>query len=277
MGYEIFRGRVAVITGAASGLGRGFAIEIAAAGGIVVAADLDLAGVESAAAEIVARGGRAEAWRLDVRDSAAVTALVDETVRTHGRIDYMFNNAGIATQGPVEEIPLSNWDEIVDINLKGVVYGTVAAYRHMVRQKGGHIVNTASLAGLIPSALLAPYNATKFAVVGLSEALALEARAHGVHVTVLCPGFIESGIYGAARTAGGFDEKSFRENVPFLVPLDRGVRLLLDGVVARRPIVKLPFYAHVLSLVYRLCPPLMRVVGRAMVAKQLSQRRTAAR
>lgn len=277
MGYEVFRGKVAIVTGAASGLGRGFAIEIAHAGGVVVAADVDEGRVEEVVAEIVAAGGRAEARGLDVRDAEAVTALVDDTVARHGRLDYIFNNAGIATQGPVEEIPLANWDEIVDINLKGVIYGTVAAYRHMVKQRSGHIVNTASLAGLIPSALLAPYNTTKFAVVGLTEALGLEARAHGVDVTALCPGFIESGIYGAARTTGGFDEATFRENVPFLVPLDRGVRLLLDGVVARRPVVKLPFYAHALSLVYRLCPPLMRAVGRAMVGKQMGQRRTAGR
>lgn len=270
VGYEIFRGKVVILTGAASGLGRGFALEIARAGGLVVAADINRPSVEQVVAEITAAGGKAQAHCLDVRDAAAVTALVDGTAARHGRIDYIFNNAGIATQGPVEEIPLANWDEIVDINLKGVIYGTVAAYRHMVKQRSGHIVNTASLAGLVPSPLLAPYSTVKFAVVGLSDSLRLEAEAHGVSVTALCPGFIESGIYEAARTTHGFSEDVFRKNLPFLVPLDKGVRRLLDGVVAKKRVVTLPFYAKPLIWMYRLFPGLTQRINSAVVAKQLS-------
>lgn len=269
MAYEVFSGKIAIITGAASGLGQGFATEIARAGGIVVAADINLEGVEATVAAITAAGGKAEAHKLDVKDSAAVIALVDGTVEKHGRIDYMFNNAGIATQGLVQEIPIANWDEIIDINLKGVVYGVSAAYKHMVKQGHGQIVNTASLAGLVPSPLLAPYSTVKFGVVGLSDSLRVEAQAAGVTVTALCPGFIESGIYENARTAGDFNEEVFRKNLPMIVPLDKGVKTLLNGVVKKKRIVTLPFYAYPLIWGYKLTPSLAIKLSGKLAARQV--------
>ncbi len=267
--YQVFRGKIAIITGAASGLGQGFAIEIGKAGGTVIAADINMEGAARTVASITAAGGKAEAHLLDVRDSAAVTSLVDATVARHGRIDYIFNNAGIATLGMTEEIPIANWDEIIDINLKGVVYGTSAAYKHMVRQGSGHIVNTASLAGLVPSPLLAPYSTVKFAVVGLSDSLRVEAQPKGVTVTALCPGFIESGIYGAARTIGDFNEQILRENIPWIVPLDKGVHQLLDGVVRKRRIVTLPLYAHVMIWLYKIVPGLAIKLSGRLAARQM--------
>ncbi|MBI5504487.1 MAG: SDR family oxidoreductase [Deltaproteobacteria bacterium] len=267
-GYRVFRDKIAVITGAASGLGQGFAIEIGKAGGMVVAADINFEGVAQTVATIVAAGGKGEAHRLDVRDSRAVTALVDATVANHGRLDYIFNNAGIATLGLTEEIPIENWDEIIDINLKGVVYGTAAAYRHMVRQGSGHIVNTASLAGLVPSPLLAPYSTVKFGVVGLSDSLRVEAQPKGITVTALCPGFIESGIYGATRSIGNFNEQILRENIPGIVPLDKGVRQLLDGVVRKKRIVTLPLYAHVMIWLYKIFPGLALELSAKLAERQ---------
>jgi NAD(P)-dependent dehydrogenase (short-subunit alcohol dehydrogenase family) len=268
MAYEVFNGKIAVVTGAASGLGQGFATEIAKAGGTVVAADINLEGVEQTVATIAADGGNAEAHRLDVRDSAAVTALVDGTVEKFGRIDYIFNNAGIATQGPVEDIPITDWDEIIDINLKGVVYGTSAAYKHMVKQRSGHIVNTASLAGLVPSPLLAPYSTVKFGVVGLSDSLRAEAKGTGVSVTALCPGFIESGIYGSARYSGGLNEEIGRAQIPMIVPLEKGVNKLLKGVVAKKRVVTLPAYGYIMWFGYRISPNLGIKLSSALAARQ---------
>lgn len=252
--FNVFNNKVAVITGAASGLGQGFATVMSDNGATIVAADIDLDGVTKTVAQIVADRGEAEAHRLDVRDSTAVTKLVDDTVARHGRIDYIFNNAGIAAQGPVQDIPIEDWDEIIDINLKGVVYGTSAAYKQMVKQGHGHIVNTASLAGLVPSPLLAPYSAVKFGVVGLSQALNAEARSHNVKVTALCPGFIESGIYGSARYSGGLSEEIGRAQIPHIVPLEEGVNTLLKGVAANKAVVTLPLYGHVFWRGYRLSP-----------------------
>lgn len=270
---ETFNNKVAVITGAASGLGLGFAKEIAKAGGIVVASDVNLEGVQKVVAEIESAGGKAEAHQLDVRDSAAVIALVDGTVEKHGRIDYMFNNAGIAVQGFVDEIPVEDWDAIIDINLKGVAYGTSAAYKHMVKQRSGHIVNTASLAGLTPAPLLAPYSTVKFGVVGMSDSLRVEAQSKGVYVTALCPGFIDTGIYDNARTTG-FDTSKAKESIPGgIVPLDKGVQKLLDGVVKKKRVVTLPWFAHLLILGYKLTPNTSIKISGKMAARQVKKAR----
>lgn len=266
--FSVFNDKVAVITGAASGLGQGFATVMAKNGATIVAADIDLDGVTKTAERITADGGNAEAHQLDVRDSAAVTKLVDDTVAKHGCIDYIFNNAGIATQGPVQDIPIEHWDEIIDINLKGVVYGTSAAYKQMVKQGHGHIVNTASLAGLVPSPLLAPYSTVKFGVVGLTETLRAEAHEYGVNVTALCPGFIETGVFGAARYSGGFTEEIGRAQIPMIVPLEKGVNKLLKGVARNKRIVTLPLYGHVFWRGYRLAPVLGVKLNSFLVKRQ---------
>lgn len=273
MSYEVFNGKIAVITGAASGLGLGFAKEIAKAGGVVVASDVNLEGVQKVVADIESAGGKAEAHQLDVRDSAAVIALVDGTVEKHGRIDYIFNNAGIAVQGFVDEIPVEDWDAIIDINLKGVAYGTSAAYKHMVKQGSGHIVNTASLAGLTPAPLLAPYSTVKFGVVGMCDSLRVEAQSNGVYVTALCPGFIDTGIYDNARTTG-FDTTKAKESIPGgIVSLDKGVAQLLDGVVKKKRVVTLPWFAHLLILGYKLTPNTSIKISGKMAARQVKKAR----
>jgi NAD(P)-dependent dehydrogenase (short-subunit alcohol dehydrogenase family) len=129
---------------------------------------------------------------LDVTDADAVAALVERTAQDHGHLDLLFNNAGVAVTGPVSELTLAHWNRVIDINLRGVVHGVVAAYPIMIRQGRGHIVNTSSLAGLLPSPMLTPYGMTKHGVVGLSESLRMEAAAHGVRVSVVCPGVIDT-------------------------------------------------------------------------------------
>lgn len=266
MSYEVFNNKIAIVTGAASGLGRGFATEIGKAGGTVIAADINFEGAQETAAAI---GENATAHALDVTDSAAVVKLVEDTVEKHGRLDYIFNNAGIGVGGPAEEIPIADWDLIIDINLKGVAYGTSAAYKQMVKQGHGHIVNTASLAGLTPAPLLAPYSTVKFGVVGMCASLRAEAMNHNIDVTALCPGFIESGIYAAAHTSGGITEEQQRENIPMMVPLDKGVKTLLDGVVKKKYIVTLPFYAYPLIFNFKFLPRFSIWVSSKLVARQL--------
>lgn len=265
---EAFGGKIAIVTGAASGLGKGFATEIGKAGGTVIAADINFEGAQVTASAI---GENATAMKLDVTDSAAVEQLVEQTVADHGRLDFIFNNAGIGVGGPTELIPISDWDLIIDINLKGVAYGTSAAYKQMVKQGHGQIVNTASLAGLTPAPLLAPYSTVKFGVVGMCASLRAEAINHGVHVTALCPGFIETGIYAAAHTSGGLTEQQQRENIPLMVPLDKGVRTLLDGVVKKKFVVTLPFYAHPLIFSYKFAPRFSIWISSKLAAGQLKK------
>ena len=152
--------------------------------------------VDSASAQEVAAqcGAKASAALLDVRDAAAVRACVEKFAAEQGRLDFMFNNAGIAVAGESNEIPLAAWQRVIEINVLGVLHGVLAAYPVMLKQRHGHIVNTASLAGLGPAPLLAPYALSKHAVVGLSTSLRIEAASRGVKVSVLCPAAIETPI-----------------------------------------------------------------------------------
>lgn len=187
---------VAIITGGASGIGAALGAELVGRGAHVVLADVD-AQEAAARAELLTRQGPGSAVGvpLDVRDREAVAGLVRDVHATHGRLDYLFNNAGIGIGGEPEELTLDHWDRIIDVNLRGVLYGCHAAYPVMKQQGHGHIVNTASLAGLTPSpGWLAPYSTTKFAVVGLSLALRAAGEDHGVRVSAVCPGFVDTPI-----------------------------------------------------------------------------------
>lgn len=193
---------IALITGGGSGIGAATGTLMAENGDTVILADINVEAADNVAAAIVASGGKAESAALDVRDGRAFAALVDRVVADHGRIDLIFNNAGIGVGGPIEDLTAEHWQRIVDVNIMGVVNGIRAAYPHMIRQGDGHIVNTASLAGLVPSPMLAPYAMTKHAVVGLSLSLRPEAARHGVRVTALCPGPTETPILDSKGPEG---------------------------------------------------------------------------
>ncbi|MGP8058739.1 MAG: SDR family oxidoreductase [Acidimicrobiales bacterium] len=198
---EHLDGTVAIVTGAASGIGAALAAALVARGATVVLADIDEPGVSSAAHSLGA-GDRARAVAVDVTDRDRVTALIESTAAEYGRLDYLFNNAGIGAGGPVEELGVGLWARAVDVDLNSVIYGVAAAYPIMVRAGTGHIVNTASLAGLVPSPFLTPYAAAKSAVVGLSTSLRVEAAARGVRVSVVCPGPVETPLLNRTNPDG---------------------------------------------------------------------------
>ena len=159
-GLRTYDGGVAIVTGAASGIGRAISEALALRGCQVVLADIDLDEAEAAAAHLRERGGRASARRLNVSSFTDVNELVAQTIREMGRIDYIFNNAGIMVAGEVADYTIDSWQRIIAVNLGGVVNGVQAAYAAMIRQGFGHIVNTASMAGLNTSSALASYSAT---------------------------------------------------------------------------------------------------------------------
>lgn len=185
-----YDGAVALITGGASGIGRALAGELARRGATPILADRQL----DLAQEVAAQIGNAEAVPLDVRDGEAFLETVKKAHTEHGRLDYFFNNAGLAVSGEAELNSLDDWYRVLDVNLRGVVHGIHAVYPIMLQQGFGHIVNTASMAGLLPMPGAASYGATKHAVVGLSKALRVEGAARGVRVSALCPGFIRTPI-----------------------------------------------------------------------------------
>lgn len=199
-----FAGVVVVVTGAGSGIGRAIAERCARLGARVHASDLD--GARASAAQ-----GAVAAHACDVSDEAAVRALADAVFAAEGRVDVLFNNAGIGGGGPLEQTPLSDWRRIIEIDLMGVVHGVHHFVPRMKAQpSGGHVVNTASMLGVTPAPGLAPYCAAKHGVVGLTEALQAELAPDGVTFTALCPGIISTAIVGESALHGEMGERKQR-------------------------------------------------------------------
>jgi NAD(P)-dependent dehydrogenase (short-subunit alcohol dehydrogenase family) len=189
----------AVVTGAGSGLGRAFALELARRGARAMLGDIHEAGLEETAALVRARGGEAHAVRCDVGRADDVLALRDRAAEVMGGTDLVINNAGIAVAGPVGEVSLEDWRLQLDVNLWGVIHGCHAFVPQLRQRRRGHIVNVASMAGLANVPGMAPYNVTKAGVISLSETLAAELAPDGVGVTVLCPSFFQTNILRDAR------------------------------------------------------------------------------
>jgi NAD(P)-dependent dehydrogenase (short-subunit alcohol dehydrogenase family) len=266
-----FRPQVSIVTGGASGIGLAIARELHARGGHVVLADLDEAKARAAAATM---GERASAAVVDVADAAAVTALVDAVVADHGRLDVMVNNAGTAIGGLLEELEERHWAKAIDVNLRGVVNGVTAAYPHLRAQGSGHILNTASLAGLIPAPAMLPYTTTKHAVVGLSTALRAEAASQGVKVSVLCPGFVDTPlldeVYAVpASLAGDAVRARVRMMQPRFLTAKVVGRRAVDGLAANKAVIPVGVFAHVAWRALRYAPP----VARGLVRVQASGHR----
>jgi NAD(P)-dependent dehydrogenase (short-subunit alcohol dehydrogenase family) len=186
--------KISIITGAASGIGKATALVFAGEGAKVMCADVNAEGAEAVARQIVDTGGEAASIRVDVAKEAEVQEMIGQTVARWGRLDVLFNNAGIGFGMPVTQVPESEWDRLIDINLKGVFLGCKHAIPEMLKNGGGSIVNTASDAGLIGTAMLSPYCASKGGVVLFTKSLAVEWGAMGIRVNCVCPGVIRTPI-----------------------------------------------------------------------------------
>jgi NADP-dependent 3-hydroxy acid dehydrogenase YdfG len=187
---ENIEGKVVVITGASSGLGAAAARRLAADGAKVVLGARRLDRLKALAAELNLPAQAAV--ETDVTDAAQVKALVEAAVSIHGRIDVMLNNAGLMPHSPLERGKIEDWDRMIDVNLKGVLYGIAAALPHMTRQKSGHIINVSSVAGHKVRQGSAVYAATKAAVRMVSEGLRLEVKPYNIRTTIISPGAVES-------------------------------------------------------------------------------------
>jgi len=256
---ELFREKTAIVTGGASGIGKGLCEALGKYGARVVVADLNAEEARNVAASLKASGGRAEAVTLDVTNEEDVRGLIDETAAKNGKLDYVFNNAGIGIGGEVQDMDLDHWKRIVDVNQWGVVYGTLAAYKVMVKQGSGHIVNTASGAGLVPSPLLTAYSMTKHAVVGLSTGLRAEGAELGVKVSVICPGLIDTPIFDSTEYVNTTKEVTMSIVPPKLKAMSATdcARAALRGVARNRGIIPVQAPAYILWWLNRLSPRIM--------------------
>jgi NAD(P)-dependent dehydrogenase (short-subunit alcohol dehydrogenase family) len=193
-------GKAAFITGGASGIGLALSRAFAEAGMRVMLADIEGRALDEAVASLKSAGPEVRGIECDVRDYAAVERAATATVEAFGKVHLVCNNAGVGGSGGIDDVSLDAWRWVIDINLMGVVHG-VKAFLPLLRShnEGGHIVNTASMAGFLPGTGFGAYTATKFAVVGISEALAAEVAPHGIGVSVLCPGWVNTKILESAR------------------------------------------------------------------------------
>jgi NAD(P)-dependent dehydrogenase (short-subunit alcohol dehydrogenase family) len=268
-----FRSKVALLTGGASGIGAALGKELARAGAEVVLADRQVDLAERVAGEIRAGGGRATSVELDVRSLAAFERVVHDVVARTGRVDYLFNNAGVGVGGEMDVYAPCDWDDVIDVNLRGVAYGVQAVYRVMIRQGSGHIVNTASMAGLVAAPGEGSYTAAKHAVVGLSKSLRVEARRHGVRVSVLCPGVIQTPILSGGKFGRlnyvGVGEEEVRAMWQQLRPMDVDVfaKKALAAVARDEAIIVLPQWWKAFWYIDRVSPALSSRLWRAILER----------
>jgi NAD(P)-dependent dehydrogenase (short-subunit alcohol dehydrogenase family) len=245
----------------------------------VVLADLQIDLAEEAAAGINASGGTATAVEVDVTKHEQVVNLVRRTVERCNRLDYMFNNAGIVIFGEASEFEMHHWEKSIDVNLRGVIHGVNAAYPVMLKQGFGHIINTGSIAGLIPWPMEIGYSTTKHAVVGLTTSLRAEAAHAGVRVTALCPGLVRTPIIYGGRYGGWIRDvpmdkvKELMESTrPF--PLDKFIEIALKQIARNKAIIIVPLMYRIFWRMYRISPAFGIALSRTLfhgMRKRLGQ------
>ncbi|MGQ9475396.1 MAG: SDR family NAD(P)-dependent oxidoreductase [Actinomycetota bacterium] len=259
-GMDWFKDRTAVVTGAASGLGRGIALALAEAGCHLVIADVDAEGLDRARDEIERMGRECLARRVDVSSRQDLEDLTEDSLAWRGGVDLLVNNAGVAVSGELDVIPVEDIEWIIGVNLMGELYGCRFFLPHMVGRGEGHIVNIASLSGLVALPLHVAYTVTKFGVVGLSELLWAEARNHGVGVTVVCPGAISTNIGFHTRNHYRTEKQRVNEERYAAMLRERGMdpreagRKIVEAVADGRFLVLLGREAYLLYYLKRLAP-----------------------
>jgi NAD(P)-dependent dehydrogenase (short-subunit alcohol dehydrogenase family) len=268
-------GKIAFVTGGASGIGAALAAKLVEGGAEVWIADRQVELAQELAHRLSSGGGKTHATELDVRSYPSFERTINEVVRQSGRIDYLFNNAGIGVSGEADSFTLDDWNDVFDVNLRGVVHGIQAVYPIMIRQRSGHIVNTASMAGLVTTPGAASYSAAKHAVVAISKTLRVEAKRHGVQISVLCPGAVRTpiltgGKYGRMNVPGVSNEKilgfweAFRPMAAEMFA-KRALRAVLRG----DSIIVVPAWWKALWYLERLSPALSMRVAEGTALKRM--------
>ncbi|GAA2725509.1 SDR family NAD(P)-dependent oxidoreductase [Actinocorallia aurantiaca] len=273
-----FRGGTAVVTGAASGFGRVTSLALAERGMHVIAADIDLEGAERTAARAGELGGKGSARWVDVADAAAMEEFAAAVEEAHGVPDLVINNAGIAVMGPFLETGAEDWDEIIGVNLVGVVNGSRSFGRRMAERnrslprarRSGHIVNIASAASYQPVRSLSSYCATKAAVRMLSECMRADLARDGIKVSCICPGFSGTNIAKNARVASGVSAEKAAKVRKWSeaglrmrhYPPEKVAARIIKAIERDEAVVSINLEGHLSHLVSRVSPSLGRLVAR---------------
>lgn len=269
-----FQDKVSIITGSTSGIGRALGVALAQKGARVVLAGRRIALAKEIAQNLQAGGYEAEAAGLDVTRADAVRELVQQIFNRYGRLDYMFNNAGISVAGEARDFTLDHWRDVLNVNLFGTINGVTASYPIMVKQGFGHIINTASIQGLIPLPGSAPYVTSKYGVVGLSNALRIEGADLGVNVSVVCPGYIKTDIFHKMKTVG-IDRRKILQSLPnhLGMPAEKCSKKILRGVERNKAIIVITGHAKILWMLHRINPGLIFWINKHYVKRYRNKQR----
>ena len=263
---DIFTNKVAIVTGSASGIGRALSQELAQRGANVILADMNAGLLAETTQSIVNAGYKAKAVGLDVTDFEAIKKLVDDTVTEYGQLNYIFNNAGVTIVSDAKDYIIDDWRKVIDTNLYGVINGVTAAYPIMVKQGFGQIVNTSSLAGLIPEAGEVPYSTSKYGIVGLSNALRIAGMSHGVKVNVVCPGYIQTPIFETMKLRN-LDRQKLINALPKMMSAEECAQVILRGVERNKAIILVTTLAKVFWIAQRISPGFVRWSSGRLIEK----------
>jgi len=230
-----YSNKVAFVTGAASGIGYALCEALLSNGAKVMMADIDAEGLAEALKKLGGASKKLSSVFCDVRDSNSVKTAANKTVEVFGKVHVVMNNAGVALAGQSGRIDLNDWQWIVDINLMGVVYG-VEVFTPLIKShcEGGHILNTASMAGHMTTEYMPPYHATKYAVVGYSESIAQDLKKHGIQVTCLCPTWVKSNIANSGQSRPSANRNSANASPMVKAAHDNVSALVANGMEADR-------------------------------------------
>jgi len=264
--HNYFVDKIAIVTGGGSGIGRALCLKLAAAGAQVICADIDLQRAEQTV-ELIRNA--ATLVKLDVSVSIDVEAALNSVATQFGRIDLIFNNAGIAVTGELRDLAITDFEKVMSVNFYGVLYGSQAACKLMLRQGHGQIVNTASAAGLIDGVpLLAPYSVSKHAVVSYTKILRTEAKALGIKVSVVCPGMVDTAIVADTRYVNALQRMKDYSIAELArgISADKAADQILRGVAANKGVIIFPAKMKIAFLLSRLFKMPFRAVMDRMLA-----------
>jgi short-subunit dehydrogenase len=262
-----FQNKIVFVTGGASGLGEALCECLAKRGAKVILADIDFEKANETANRLCSNGYAVEAIKLDVSDSEAFNFCIQTVIGKYGKLDVLINNAGICIGGEVQDLSIKDWESVLNVNLNGVIYGTTMAYKIMVKQKFGQIVNIASLAGLIPTPMNAPYSASKFAIVGLTNALRREAEEYGIKINLVCPGYLDTSIFNSSQLRNIDKDKYFKEWMPKTISSTEAAKIILNNAEKNKKVIVFPLSEKIQWWFIRLNQESMNILFRRYMRK----------